>query len=236
MATISDMPAAAVAIFDQAKDTGFDKFMYAIDMLDGEIDPPQEVLTHGLTKEFLDSYFNRLREDPLRRMVARGEIPVSNTPIAFENTRSSLSIAKDRRLSAGDMSQVRWFLTQGMRTGISFRIRMAQGRCASLNFYSANQYSQRELDLAMQRLFLIGHQSHAQLEPGLTRAKNGLLSAREAECLQWISLGKTNREIAHHLGLSVDTVKEHVHSLFNRLQVNSRAQAVARGHMMAYLD
>ena len=223
-------------MFGHARDTGFDKFMYAVDMLDGQIDPPADVLTHGLSQEFLTRYFSRFREDPLRRMVARGEIPVSNTPIAFENTRSTLSIAKDHRLTSGDMSQVRWFLDQGMRTGISFRIRMSHGRCASLNFYSADAHSPDHLEVAMQRLFLIGHKSHALLEPKLSRTRGTILSAREVECLRWISLGKTNREIAHQLGLSVDTVKEHVQSLFSRLQVNSRAQAVARAHMLAYLD
>jgi DNA-binding CsgD family transcriptional regulator len=236
MPTISELPEQAVALFGQARDSGFDKFMYAVDLLDGQIDPPVEVLTHGLSEEFLSRYFNRLREDPLRRMVARGEIPVSNTPIAFENTRSFLSIARDQRLTSGDTSQLRWFLAQGMRTGISFRIRMSQGRCASLNFYSADPHSPEHLESAMQRLFLIGHKSHALLEPKLNRTRGTILSAREVECLQWISLGKTNREIASQLGLSVDTVKEHVQSLFNRLQVNSRAQAVARAHMLAYLD
>ena len=87
----------------------------------------------------------------------------------------------------------------------------------------------------MQRVFLLGHQVHARLEPRLSRRYEKLLSDREAECLEWIALGKSNPEIAALLGLSPDTVKEHVQSLFHKLKVNGRAQAVSRGHMLAYL-
>jgi ATP/maltotriose-dependent transcriptional regulator MalT len=62
-----------------------------------------------------------------------------------------------------------------------------------------------------------------------------MLSAREAECLRWIAEGKSNREIGHLLGLSMDTIKEYIHSLFRKLQVTDRAQAVSRGHLLAYL-
>jgi ATP/maltotriose-dependent transcriptional regulator MalT len=48
-------------------------------------------------------------------------------------------------------------------------------------------------------------------------------------------MGKSNGEIAALLGLSLDTVKEHVQGLFHKLKVNGRAQAVSRGHMLAYL-
>ena len=69
----------------------------------------------------------------------------------------------------------------------------------------------------------------------MVKPSSGLLSVREAECLQWIASGKSNREIAELLGLSVDTVKEYIQSLFRKLQVSDRAQAVSRGHLLAYL-
>jgi DNA-binding CsgD family transcriptional regulator len=194
-----------------------------------------EVVESGVSPDFWERYLNGIREDALRRMVARGEISVGNTPICWENTGSSLSIANHRKLSAGDTSTLRWLLAQGHRTGVSFRIRMARGRHASLNFLSPRRYAERDLAIALQGLFLIGHQVHAHLEPGLSKAPGRVLSARETECLEWIAVGKSNREIAELLGLSVDTVKEHVQSLFHKLQVTGRAQAVARGHALAYL-
>jgi DNA-binding CsgD family transcriptional regulator len=157
------------------------------------------------------------------------------TPIVFENDGKGLSIARDRRFSAGDQSLLRWCLSHGVRTGISFRIRMPRGRGASLNFYSAHSHTPKELEAAIQRLFLVGHQVHTCLEPRLSRRYDKLLSDRETECLEWIALGKSNPEIAALLGLSPETVKEHVQSLFQKLKVNGRAHAVSRGHMLAYL-
>ena len=64
--------------------------------------------------------------------------------------------------------------------------------------------------------------ARAQDEPG------DPLSAREREVLQLIAQGRTNREIAQSLFVTEHTVKYHVTSLFNRLNVTSRAEAVAR--------
>jgi LuxR family transcriptional regulator, quorum-sensing system regulator SdiA len=234
MVPVSAMPCEVESLLGQVRATGFDRLMYSVDMLDGEIDTPLEIMGHGFSAEYIDHYLNRLREDPLRRMVARGEIDVL-TPITFENDGKSLSIARDRRMTTGDLALLRWCLSQGVRTGLSFRIRLPRGRGASLNFYSAHSLTQTELEAATQRLFLAGHQIHARLEPRLSHRYGRLLSDREAECLEWIALGKSNPEIAALLGLSLDTVKEHVQSLFQKLKVNCRAQAVSRGHMLAYL-
>jgi DNA-binding CsgD family transcriptional regulator len=54
-----------------------------------------------------------------------------------------------------------------------------------------------------------------------------LLSPREQDVLRLVAEGMTNQEIAGHLILSEHTIKSHVTSLFNKLDVDSRAQAVA---------
>ncbi len=51
------------------------------------------------------------------------------------------------------------------------------------------------------------------------------LSEREQEVLALIALGMSNREIAHELYLSVDTIKTHVRSVFGKLGVANRTQA-----------
>ena len=51
------------------------------------------------------------------------------------------------------------------------------------------------------------------------------LSEREQEVLALIALGMSNRQIAHELYLSVDTIKTHVRSVFGKLGVANRTQA-----------
>lgn len=52
------------------------------------------------------------------------------------------------------------------------------------------------------------------------------LSARETAILEMVASGKANKAIAHELSLSEDTVKAHLRSIFSKLDVNDRTQAV----------
>lgn len=235
LSRITHLPSDAEHLVRAAHRIGFDKMLYSIDKLDGELDLPLQIVGSGLSAEYMRRLLERLREDPLRRMVARGEIPVTNMPISYENGGDYLSIARGKRFSVADVSLLKWCLSHGIRTGVSFRIAMPRGRCASLNFYSASSYSGDNLDHAIEKLFFVGHQVHAYLEPRLPKSHAAGLTTREVECLQWIALGKSNKEIADLLGLSADTVKEHVQRLFRKMNVSGRAQAVARGHAHEYL-
>jgi len=54
------------------------------------------------------------------------------------------------------------------------------------------------------------------------------LTNREREVLEWLALGLSNRAIAERLGISEHTVKFHVTSIYGKLDVSSRAEAVRR--------
>jgi NarL family two-component system response regulator YdfI len=58
-------------------------------------------------------------------------------------------------------------------------------------------------------------------------AKTGRLSEREGEVLALMARGAANKEIAARLHITERTVKAHVTSIFNKLGVNSRTEAVA---------
>jgi two-component system, NarL family, nitrate/nitrite response regulator NarL len=55
------------------------------------------------------------------------------------------------------------------------------------------------------------------------------LTPRETEILALIGHGLSNKSIARQLGISVHTVKYHIEALFTKLDVTSRAEAVAKG-------
>lgn len=54
------------------------------------------------------------------------------------------------------------------------------------------------------------------------------LSSREREILALVAQGRSNKEIARHLVISAATVKNHMHSILQKLQVSRRGQAAAR--------
>lgn len=53
------------------------------------------------------------------------------------------------------------------------------------------------------------------------------LSAREHEVLELLVQGKSNRDIALHLGVSENTVKTHMSRVLSKLGARSRAEAIA---------
>ncbi len=53
------------------------------------------------------------------------------------------------------------------------------------------------------------------------------LTSREQEVARLVCEGRSNKEIADAAGLSLPTVKKHVHSIFRKLEVTSRSQLVA---------
>jgi DNA-binding NarL/FixJ family response regulator len=75
--------------------------------------------------------------------------------------------------------------------------------------------------------------------PGLARRALQVLSAppepafaqltpREREVLELIASGLSNQAIAAKLGLSTNTISNHISSIFGKLQVGSRAEAIVR--------
>jgi DNA-binding CsgD family transcriptional regulator len=54
------------------------------------------------------------------------------------------------------------------------------------------------------------------------------LSEREREVLRLVVQGASTQEIAHQLGIALSTVKTYLKGIYRKLDVHSRAQAVAR--------
>ncbi len=81
------------------------------------------------------------------------------------------------------------------------------------------------LDAALRRIesfediYNAEEQDNAYFSQGLTE--------REHEILHWVKLGKTNTEISAILSISLNTVKNHLKRIFAKLDVSTRAHAVA---------
>jgi DNA-binding NarL/FixJ family response regulator len=63
-----------------------------------------------------------------------------------------------------------------------------------------------------------GIRSDAELAPRLTE--------RELEVVKALAHGKSNKEIAHSLGISEKTVRNHASNIYKKLHIFDRTQAV----------
>ena len=82
------------------------------------------------------------------------------------------------------------------------------------------------LDYLGQHLHLALLRSSPKISCADNKCVTGL-SPREVTILNWIKNGKTNWEIAQITGVTERTVRFHVESIFSKLDVTSRTQAVA---------
>ena len=63
-----------------------------------------------------------------------------------------------------------------------------------------------------------------------------LLTARELDVLQRVSLGDSNKEAAQNLGISPSTVRTHMESIFNKLGCKTRAACTLRASLLGLLQ
>ena len=79
---------------------------------------------------------------------------------------------------------------------------------------------------------LVARAAPAMTRRNTTRVATGsesALSRREQEILALLADGLVNKQIAARLGISTNTVKTHLELLFGKLDVTTRAEAVATG-------
>ena len=67
-----------------------------------------------------------------------------------------------------------------------------------------------------------------QNDPGPARDETEGLAPREREVLNLLACGFVYKEIADQLGISLSTVRAHLHTVYEKLNVQSRTQAVVK--------
>ena len=91
----------------------------------------------------------------------------------------------------------------------------------------------KSIHAVMQGQYWIGHEVVSDLVAALRRSKSAApqplvrpysLTARELEIVERVVSGESNKEIAASLGISEDTIKHHLTSIFDKVGVSSRVE------------
>lgn len=110
---------------------------------------------------------------------------------------------------------------QAGAAGYVFKNRLALQLCEAITSVLRSEiYLPAEVASGFFRRF----QAHS--EPSLQARQKLHLTEREQEVLHWLAQGASNEEIAKHLYVTVATVKAHLTSIFEKLKVTSRTQAI----------
>jgi DNA-binding NarL/FixJ family response regulator len=81
----------------------------------------------------------------------------------------------------------------------------------------------RPSDVKQEHVLLAGHREAAANMNGPTK-RLVRLTKRRRQVATLVAHGLSNREVAEKLGLTVGTVKTHLHAIFEKLEVHSRTE------------
>ncbi len=107
---------------------------------------------------------------------------------------------------------------------------------AGANGYILKQSNPKEVVDAIQEIYFGGSPISAKVARSIVERLRNLdaispsndhaanLSARESEILHLLHKGKLNKEIAHELCISIETVRKHVSHIYRKLGVNNRVE------------
>lgn len=110
---------------------------------------------------------------------------------------------------------------QAGAAGYVFKSRLAAQLCEAITTVMRGEiYLPVEVASGFFRLF------HTYSSSQLQACQQLRLTEREQEVLHWLAQGTSNEEIAKHLYVTVATVKAHLTSIFEKLKVTNRTQAI----------
>ena len=92
-------------------------------------------------------------------------------------------------------------------------------------------------ELVMRLVRRLAEEADPPPEPSAARREEpGSLTPRELGVLRSLATGKTNRQIAHELHLSLSTVKRHLERIISKLGVSDRTQAAVKAVELGLID
>lgn len=202
-----------------SQDMGFEYFIYGSRLCDAQGRAVDTVL-NGYPVNWRRAYEEQryVQRDPTVRHALSSHLPLLWTAEFFASQ------------SAADLHEhARQF---GLRVGLTLPIRAADRSVGLLSLATADAKigGDGAVEVLAQARLLADylHEAAQRLLAPRTRLTEGLLSARECECLHWAAAGKTSWEIGRILSLSERTVNFHIGNAMRKLEVTTRGQALAK--------
>jgi DNA-binding CsgD family transcriptional regulator len=168
--------------------------------------------------------------NPCVRWMALGRGAFTWREVQAESRRTGDGSPRERSLWA-DAAE------NDMRDGLVVRTLAPGGQLLSTRVMTGETHI-RSADRALLETLAIVFATlrHRFLEQELDTPLNATLTKREAECLRWAAQGLHDYGIADRLGISGNTVRNHMQNAMRKLKVSSRLAAYYRALSLGALD
>ncbi len=170
------------------------------------------------------------RINPCVRWTALGRAAFTWREVQIENRRAGEVATKERALWADAADN-------DMRDGLVVRTIAPGGQLLSTRMITGEARIRPSDKSLLETLAIVfstlRHRFHEQ---ELDAPLNATLTRREAECLRWAAQGLHDYEIAERLGISGNTVRNHMQNAMRKLNVSSRLAAYYRALSLGALD
>lgn len=137
-------------------------------------------------------------------------------------------ISKTHSLSGDEVRLMNEAGEAGLKSGAAAAIHLGYGKLIGFGFASSSRhvFSRNHLSqlYAMAGQFQLVYTALVA-NPERPQVR---LSARQKEVLRWIATGKTRADIAEIMGITEDTVDDHLRQVFRKLRCNDKVVAVLR--------
>ena len=168
--------------------------------------------------------------NPCVRLTALGRAAFTWREVQAEGRRAGEIATKERALWAEAADN-------DMKDGLVVRTMAPGGQLLSTRMITGEtriRMPDRSLLETLAIVFsTLRHRFHEQ---ELDAPLNATLTRREAECLRWAAQGLHDYEIAERLGISGNTVRNHMQNAMRKLSVSSRLAAYYRALSLGALD
>lgn len=165
---------------------------------------------------FYDQY-QLFLEDPAARFLTQ-----TNTPFTWSWVVDNLELTKGESFV---MNEPRNF---GLSEGLVVPMHGPHGALGLVTAAGKRFMPNKRETLAVQIVLTHAYNRSLVLTQLFEKQQPLRLTKRQRECLTWLQQGKSNQDVGAILGISADTVKEHIEGAKKSLGVNSRIEAILR--------
>jgi DNA-binding NarL/FixJ family response regulator len=192
-----------------------------------------EVLA-GVLAQVVPAEWPAVASDLLELLVAAGRLEEAAALVARGAVGAGLSLARGDATAAaaeaqraadaavGPLERERWLLLAGQALAAGGSADAARELLVGVESRCAELGAERLRSIAARELRRLGHRVRREPQGGDARLEG--LTARESEIVRLVASGRSNREVAEQLVVSVKTVETHVRNVFAKLGVSSRVE------------